>query len=59
MYSNNKLSWWLYMIGLLIVIGSHIFIIATDLSIELVPIHSYLNIIAGILLVSGWLTRKM
>jgi len=59
MYSNNKISWWLYMIGLFIVVGSHFFIIAADPSIELVPAHSYLNILAGIMLMSGWLTRKM
>jgi hypothetical protein len=58
MYANNKMSWWMYMIGLLIVIGSHIYVLSGYLGAELVPIHSYLNIVAGILLMAGWLTRK-
>lgn len=58
MYAHNKLSWWLYGIGLLIVLGTHIFVLMGNLSIELVPVHSYLNIAAGVLLAAGWLTRK-
>jgi len=58
MFSNNKLSWSLYLIGLFIVLGSHIYILTVDLELELVPIHSYFNIIAGLLLMAGWLSRK-
>ena len=58
MYSSNKLSWWLYMIGLFVVIGSHVYILTANVGIELVPAHSYLNIIAGVLLMAGWLSRK-
>ena len=47
------------MIGLLIVIGSHIYILTANVGIELVPAHSYLNIAAGIMMMAGWLTRKM
>jgi hypothetical protein len=58
MYANNKMSWWLYVLGLLIVVGSHVYVLMGNVGIELVPAHSYLNIVAGILLAAGWLTRK-
>jgi len=59
MYSNDKLSWCLYGVGLLIVVGSHIYILAaSNLGLEIVPAHSYLNIFAGVLLIAGWLRRK-
>ncbi len=58
MYENNKMSWWLYLIGLFIVLGSHIYILTANVGLELVPAHSYLNIIAGLMIMAGWLTRK-
>lgn len=58
MYSNNKLSWWPYLIGLIIVVGSHIYIITADVGLELVPAHAYFNILAGLLLMAGWLSRR-
>jgi|GEM_PF-969222 len=59
MYANNKLSWWLYIVGLVIVLGSHIYMLSMGgLSLEEMTAHAVLNIIAGILLATGWFTRK-
>lgn len=59
MYANNKLSWWLYLIGLVIVLGSHVYMLSMGgLSLEEMNSHAILNIVAGILLAAGWLTRK-
>ena len=42
-------------IGLLIIIGTHIFILMGNLAIELIPGHSWLNIIAGFMIMwSCW-----
>ena len=58
MYANNKMSWWLYIIGLLIVIATHIYMFVSGLPAEQMSAHAILNIVAAILLVAGWLTRK-
>lgn len=59
MYSNNKLSWWLYGIGLFIVLGTHVYILTVGgLTSDQMTPHAVLNLIAGILLATGWLTRK-
>lgn len=46
------------MIGLFIVIGSHIYILTSNVGVELIPAHSYLNIVAGLMIMAGWLSRK-
>ena len=58
MYSNNKLSWWLYGIGLIIVLGTHIYMLIAGLPQDQMVPHAILNIIAACLLAAGWLTRK-
>jgi len=58
MYANNKLSWWMYLIGLAIVLVTHIYMLAVGLPAEQMGAHAMLNIVAGILLMAGWLTRK-
>jgi len=58
MYANNKISWWLYMIGLVVVVGTHIYVLTANIPAEQIPAHSILNIVAGVLLMAGWLTRK-
>lgn len=58
MYSNNKLSWWLYGLGLVIVMGTHIYMLMAGLAPEQMMGHVVLNLVAGGLLASGWLSRK-
>jgi len=58
MYSNNKLSWWLYGIGLIIVLGAHIYMLVAGLSQNQMVPHAILNLVAVCLLAAGWLTRK-
>lgn len=59
MYANNKMSWWLYLVGLVIVLGSHIYMLSMGgLASEEMNAHAILNVVAGVLLAAGWLTRK-
>lgn len=58
MYTNNKFSWWLYVVGLVIVFGSHIYMLSAGLTPDQMMGHAILNLVAGCLLVAGWLTRK-
>lgn len=58
MYANNKLSWWLYGIGLLIVFGTHVYMLVASLPAEQMMAHAILNLFAGVLLAAGWLSRK-
>jgi len=47
----KKIALW---IGLIIMVGTHIFILMGNPGIELVPMHSWLNIVGGLLI--GWAT---
>ena len=58
MYANNKMSWWLYLIGLVLVLGSHIYMLMSNFDLSMVAPNAYTNILAAILLAAGWLTRK-
>ena len=59
MYANNKMSWWLYLVGIFIVIGSHIYMLALGgLPLEQMGAHAIANIVAGLLIMAGWLTRQ-
>ena len=58
MYTQNKLSWWLYGIGLVVVLGTHIFMLVAGLAPSQMTGHAILNLIAGLFLATGWLTRK-
>ncbi len=58
MYAQNKMSWWLYMIGLLIVVASHIYMLMGGVTPDQMMAHAWVNIVAAILLAAGWLTRK-
>jgi hypothetical protein len=58
MYANNKMSWWLYMVGLFIVLVTHIYMLAYGLPQEQMSAHASLNLLAAVLLASGWLSRK-
>lgn len=58
MYSNNKLSWWLYSIGLLIVLGTHVYMLVAGLAPDQMVGHAVLNLVAVGMLASGWLRRK-
>ena len=58
MYANNKLSWSLYGIGLFIVLGTHIYMLAVGLPPEQMTAHAILNIVAACLMATGWLSRK-
>jgi hypothetical protein len=59
MYKNNKLSWLLYGVGLLIVVGTHIYMLMLGgLPYEQMNAHALINVLAGFLLAAGWLSRK-
>lgn len=58
MFSNNKLSWSLYSLGLLIVVATHIYMLVASLPAEQMMAHAVLNLFAGLLLAIGWLSRK-
>jgi hypothetical protein len=58
MYSNNKMSWWLYLAGLAVVLVTHIYMLTVGLPPEQMIGHAVLNLIAAVLLVSGWLSRN-
>lgn len=58
MYSNNKLSWWLYGIGLFNVFGTHIYMLVAGLTPDQMTGHAIINLVSGCLLAAGWLTRK-
>jgi len=58
MYANNKLSWWLYIVGLVIVLGSHIYMLAVGLAQDQMTSHALLNLFGAIILAAGWLSRK-
>ncbi len=55
MNSYSKSSWWLYGVGLFIVVVTHIYMLVFGLPAEQVAAHSLFNIFAGILLAAGWL----
>ncbi len=58
MDANNKLSWWLYGVGLFIVLGTHIYMLVAGLPLEQMTAHAILNLVAAGLLAAGWLSRK-
>lgn len=58
MYSNNTLGWGLYGAGLLIVFGTHVYMLTVGLLPEQMTAHAVVNIVAAFLLVGGWLSRK-
>jgi hypothetical protein len=59
MYSNNKLSWWLYGIGVFIVLAAHIYMLVAGLTPAQMMGHAILNLIAVAFLVTGWLKAKV
>ncbi len=46
------------MIGLLVVFATHIYMLMYGLTLDQMMGHAGLNIVAGVLLMAGWLTRK-
>lgn len=58
MYQNNKLSWWLYGVGLVVVAGTHAYMLMYGLLPEQMTGHAALNLVAAFLLMTGWLTRR-
>jgi len=58
MYAQNKLSWWLYLVGLVVVLGTHLLMLAGYVTSDQVMGHAVVNIVAAILLAAGWLSRK-
>ncbi len=51
----SKLSWGLYGVGLIIVLGTHIYMLIAGLPAEQMMPHAVLNIVAAVLLAAGWL----
>ncbi len=58
MYADNKLSWWLYGVGLVVILGTHIYMLAVGVPPEQMSAHAILNLVAACLLAAGWLSRK-
>jgi uncharacterized membrane protein len=58
MYANNKLSWWLYILGLLVVLATHLYMIMGGVTPDQMMGHAAVNLVAAVLLAAGWLTRK-
>lgn len=58
MYATNKLSWALYLLGFIIVVGSHIYMITAGLPADQMMGHAVINLVAAALLAAGWLSRK-
>lgn len=58
MYNNNKVSWLLYIAGLAIVLGSHVYMLAAGVPQDQMTGHAVINLVAAGLLVMGWSTRK-
>lgn len=52
------MSWWLYIVGLLIVFITHIYMLTFGLPADQMTGHAILNLLAGALLAWGWLSRK-
>jgi hypothetical protein len=59
MYSDKKLSWWLYGIGVFIVLVAHAYMLVIGIDPSQMMAHAILNLVAVVLLVSGWLTAKV
>lgn len=58
MSQASKLSWWLYGAGLLIVLGTHVYMLMVGgLTPDQMTPHAVLNMVAGLLLAAGWLKR--
>lgn len=58
MYATNKLSWSLYLLGLVIVVGSHVYMLTAGVSADQMMGHAVINLVAAALLAAGWLSRK-
>ena len=58
MDSNSKWGVWLFVVGLLIVLGTHIYMLIAGLPPEqMVPLAIF-NLIAACLLAGGWIASK-
>ena len=58
MDSNNKWGVWLFVVGLLVVLGTHIYMLVAGLSPEQMVFHAISNLIAACLLAGGWIASK-
>ncbi len=54
MTTKNTLSWWLYGLGLIIVLGTHLYMLVAGLPIDQMNGHAILNLVAAFLLAAGW-----
>lgn len=57
MTQANTTSWWLYGAGLVIVLGTHVYMLAYGLPEAQMTGHAWLNLVAGLLLAGGWVKR--
>lgn len=58
MGKTNTLSMILLIVGLLIVFGTHIWMLMNGLPQEQVTAHSWINIGAGVILLASYFTKK-
>ena len=52
---KSKMSWWLYGVGVFIVAATHVYMLALGLPESQMMAHAVANLVAAVLLVSGWL----
>ena len=55
MTTKNTLGWWLYGLGLLIVLGTHLYMLVAGLPVDQMNGHAILNLVAAFLLAAGWM----
>lgn len=59
MNSNYKWGVWLFVVGLLVVLGTHIYTLVAGLPPEQMVPHAIFNLIAACLLAGGWIAAKL
>ena len=57
MKTSNNLSTWLYGVGILIVVGSHVYMLVAGITEDQIVPHSIANFVAAGLLAFGWFGR--
>lgn len=53
----NNLARWSFWLGALIVVLTHIYMLVAGLPVSMMMGHAILNLIAGALLIFGWMKR--
>lgn len=54
----DTVSWWLYGIGITIILVTHVYMLVAGMTEDQVVGHAVINLIAAALLAGGWFKRK-